>query len=666
MGVMPPVTSPADADHDNTAPTDLVDTSTGQSPDTEAREARRGAADIAQRLLHVLPALRTGALLSVIGAVVLFFAWPSSARTAPLWGMPPAVIGAFWFMTIILRPLPSRFRDPVHGSRITVIRTAIAILAISGITAFAVWVTWTYLSTWSSVLSHTGINAVELVAIAVGAVGLALLSITDILIRTLQAAILPPELYRGKWWTRLRRSRRPVQHPEDPRRRALTRAALVLAPSVILAGAAALPLSRSKRVIQKLAAPSVAKNLPAYTTSLASKPAWVKDIDNVLDIAAGAAGPVIHTADGITGINPLDGSTLWTYARKGAAYEKFLDPISEQAGKNYPRTLTISPDHHHIVFRISDPGKVKHLPFTDLIKHNTDGGITWAATITPSVADMISGEITTPQKAAKFQLLESTSGYAVVSPDGRHASFLLRPADMLDPYDAREAGRDFTIADQRTYILVIETETGKTVRTEEVKGLILGQVLTNDTLAVETSQAYYPGGNGHGTITTYALDKPTAKAATIPTDKWLVGATQDSLLLAPSNMSGGHDSAQPLTRLSEGGDVVGTIGGVTDVYRGGWVGRVTDPSTPPPQDTSSPPQAVPTELVHLDSGVTTDVAGLKVEEVALPTASGLLVSREASTGEGQKRETTSTPQFWLSAADDGHRHTENLEQFTSK
>ena len=303
---------------------------------------------------------------------------------------------------------------------------------------------------------------------------------------------------------------------------------------------------------------------------------------------------------------------------------------------------------------------------TTLIKHDTEGGMTWASTIRPSVADMISGEITTPQKAAEFQLFESTSGYAVVSPDGRHASFLLRPADMLDPYEAREERKDFTVADQRAYVLVIETETGRTVRTEEVKGLILGQVLTNDTLAVETSQSYYPGGNGHGTITTYALDKPTAKATTIPTDKWLVGATQDSLLLAPSNMSGGHYSAQPLTRLSKGGDVVGTIAGVTDVYRGGWVGRVKDTSTPPPKDTSNPPQTVPTELVHLDSGVTTDVAGLEVKEVALPTAAGLLVSRETSTGEGQNRETTSTPQFWLSAADDGHPHTENLEQFSTK
>ena len=362
---MPPVTPPADANHDDTEPTDTSGTSTGQAADTEVREARRGVADIAQRLLPALPALRTGALLSVIGAVVLFFAWPSGVYTFPLWSTPPAVIAAFWFMTIILRPLPSRFRDPVHGSPIAVIRTAVAVLAMSGIAVFAVWMMWECLSTWSSVLSRTGINTVDLIAIAVGTAGLALLSITDILIRMLRAAVLPPELHQRKWWTRLRQPRRPVQHPEGPRRRTLTRAALVLTPSVILAGAAAVPLSRRNKAVQKPAPPSVTKNLPTYPTPLAGEPAWVKDIDNVLDIVAGAAGPVIHTSDGVTGINPLDGSTLWSYARKGATYETFLDPIGEQAGKNYPRTLVVSPNHQHIAFRVSGPGTMKHLPFTD-------------------------------------------------------------------------------------------------------------------------------------------------------------------------------------------------------------------------------------------------------------------------------------------------------------
>ncbi|OLO67619.1 hypothetical protein BKH21_06145 [Actinomyces oris] len=357
MEIMPPATSRADADHDDTAPTDISSTSTGQAPDTEARETGQGAAGIAQHLLPALPALRIGALLSVIGAVVLFFAWPSGVDTSPIWGVPPVVIAAFWFMTVILRPRPSRFRDPVHGSSIAVIRTAVAVLAMSGIAVFTAWMMWECLSTWSSVLFRTGINTGELVAIAAGTAGLALLSITDILIRMLRAAVLPPEQFRSKRWSRLRRSRRPVQHPEGPRRRTLARAALVLAPSVILAGAAAVPLSRRNEAVQKLAPPSVAKNLPAYPTSLASEPAWVKDIDNVLDIAAGVAGPVIHTADGVMGLNPEDGSVLWSYERPGSTYIEIFGSLPNFIGDRLHRTLAVSPNRRYVAFRLAGPGK---------------------------------------------------------------------------------------------------------------------------------------------------------------------------------------------------------------------------------------------------------------------------------------------------------------------
>ena len=370
MEAMPPIPSPADADHDDTAPTDPADASTGQAADTKAREAERGGADIAQRLLPVLPALRIGALLSVIGAVVLFFAWGSGvhvfafdARNA--WWTPISGIPAFWALPLLFRLLPHRSQDPDHGKSIATAHRVVTTLAISGIVVYAFRLIWKALSIWSSVLSRTGINTVELIVIAAGTAGLALLAVTDILIHTLWATALSPNPPRRKGLARLRRSRKPVRHPEGPRRRTLSRAALVLAPSLILAGAAAVPLSQRSKAIQKLAAPSVAKNLPTYPTSLADKPAWVKDIDNVLDIVAGAAGPVIHTSDGVTGINPIDGSTLWSYARKGATYETFLDPIGEQAGKNYPRTLVVSPDHQHIAFRISGPGTVKHLPFTD-------------------------------------------------------------------------------------------------------------------------------------------------------------------------------------------------------------------------------------------------------------------------------------------------------------
>ena len=183
MGAMPPVTSPADADHDNTVPTPLADTSTGQASDTEARETGRGAADIAQRLLHVLPALKTGALLSVIGAVVLSFAWGSGVHVFTFdarstWWTPISGIPAFWALSLLVRRLPHRSQDPDHSGSIATAHRVVATLTISGIVVYAVRLIWRALSIWSSVLSRTGINTVELIAIAAGTAGLALMAVT--------------------------------------------------------------------------------------------------------------------------------------------------------------------------------------------------------------------------------------------------------------------------------------------------------------------------------------------------------------------------------------------------------------------------------------------------------------------------------------------------------
>ncbi len=370
MGAMPPATSPADADHDDTAPTNPAGKSTGQAPDTEARDAERGATDIAQRLLPALPTLRTGALLSVIGAVVLFFAWGSGVHVFAFdsrnaWWTPISGIPAFWALSLLFRSLPHRSQDPDHGKSIATAHRVVATLAISGIVVCAVRLIWKALSIWSSVLSRTGINTVELAVIAAGTAGLALLAVTDILIHTLWATELSPNPPRRKGLARLRRSRKPVRHAEGPRRRTLARAALVLAPSLILAGAAAVPLSRRNKAIQKLAAPSVAKNLPAYPNSIAGKPAWVKDIDNVLDIVAGAAGPVIHTADGVMGLNPADGSVLWSYERPSSTYLETFGSLPNFTGIGTRRTLAVSPDHRHIAFRIAGPSKLADLPYAD-------------------------------------------------------------------------------------------------------------------------------------------------------------------------------------------------------------------------------------------------------------------------------------------------------------
>jgi len=89
----------------------------------------------------------------------------------------------------------------------------------------------------------------------------------------------------------------------------------------------------------------------------------------------------------------------------------------------------------------------------------------------------------------------------VVSPNGKYLA--IRTHSYLDPEDSENIG------DQRVGITVLNAETGETVRTVEVSGLVLGQALTNDSLAVETAQNYYPAGTG--VINAFSLSKAQAE-----------------------------------------------------------------------------------------------------------------------------------------------------------
>ncbi len=114
------------------------------------------------------------------------------------------------------------------------------------------------------------------------------------------------------------------------------------------------------------------------------------------------------------------------------------------------------------------------------------------------------------------------------------------------------------------------------------------------------------------------------------------------------------------------------MSGVTAVHPGGWVSQYKDPkeATNLLQQINASPdndgtlqesvRNLPKQLVHIDTGQTMDTTSMTVDERQIPNGPGVVIYQQVLTENGW---TKPTPAYWLSAADDGHPHTENLEQF---
>ncbi|WP_315583774.1 hypothetical protein [Actinomyces viscosus] len=203
----------------------------------------------------------------------------------------------------------------------------------------------------------------------------------------------------------------------------------------------------------------------------------------------------------------------------------------------------------------------------------SDNSVLWAREVTPAVTR--TGENsgnTSPQEVAGDLLYWKPAGSAVVSPDGRYLSLVLRPPQMRPNSDSEDGGRPLDVAAQRTHIVVLDAASGETVRTVEVSGLILGQVLINDALAVETAENYYPAGDGNGKVAVYSLTDTSAGPTSFSTDRWLIGVDDGALLLSPQSLAADPFDDKPvtLTRVDTRGQSLGTIDGVTADGFKGW------------------------------------------------------------------------------------------------
>ena len=289
--------------------------------------------------------------------------------------------------------------------------------------------------------------------------------------------------------------------------------------------------------------------------------------------------------------------------------------------------------------------------------NSKDGSVRWARTVEPGFPEEYFREPNDIEDDMPQTIFEQALGgnrkFVAVSPNGRYLAVrLLSYMTSKNPH---------SFGDQHTHISVLDTETGNEVRTVEVTGIVLGHALTNDSLAVETAENFYPADTGKLNI--FSLTNPQEKPTTTHTNRWLTGATNNSLLLSQQNTDEnyyGYKQLYTLTTLSITGEEEDTITGVAAIHPGGWIERFKDPETAATifQTTQEETQrkkeldALPRDLVNLDTGTTFDITGLSTTQVALPTSPGILLQAVTTTGEGKEEKTTRTNRSWLPATPD--------------
>ena len=350
---------------DTSIPEDDTVTDDVTTPATEDTDTTEPATDrkftFLSRHISALRALRLGGVFTVLTAIVLAIVW--WVQLTLLWrGVPPyfrftLAIVFLWFVGVRLRPLK---------------RTLAAITAVCTIVAVGFMGQY-----WWLIHEQSSIWIVLPSVQALATLGLGVFTVFDVALRGIRDhQNIPP----GDPSDPARY--RPMKHNPTSSSRwtgLLRRAALALAP--ITAAATTIALIQASTAPINHTAPLPEGPLPERSTRIGTTLSWTKDVTGLLATTSGAAGPVILTVDGLTGLNPTDGTTLWTYQRTNATYAKMRGIESGQGsfGSLSGSYLVSSPNDRYVALRIM-------LPY-ELAQFHTNNAVT-------VVVDTLTGHVT--------------------------------------------------------------------------------------------------------------------------------------------------------------------------------------------------------------------------------------------------------------------------------
>ncbi|OLO76285.1 hypothetical protein BKH18_07330 [Actinomyces oris] len=337
-----------------------------------------------QRIITALTSLRFGCFLGMVAAAALCVICGSGIAKVllklPLLSWKGLALTVFlWACGVVLWPESRHDSRSTRNRVLTAARSALMLLPAVLVPAAAVYAVLPIVSLWRFVFSTYAVNLGEALAYSMGVTAFALLLSTDILLRASRALFEPyaeKSLYEpNPISARIHDLRDQLRRPWRSSLQTLgPRALLALVPVVALVASVAVPYrghptASARPTITQATGPSMnADQLPAYPTGFASQETWTKNLERGQNVIAGAAGPIILTSDGATGLDPRDGSNRWSYQRKGSTVGKVIR----------------SPDGHYLAMRFDDP-----VVYTSLT--NTDGELDSSTPKATVVLDTITG-----------------------------------------------------------------------------------------------------------------------------------------------------------------------------------------------------------------------------------------------------------------------------------
>jgi len=368
-------------------------TDDGETPEP-VKDQRRYA--FLSRHISTLRALRLGGLFTILAAIVVAIVWWPQLTALRVGTFP-----YFWFALAILAFWLLGFLQ-----RMFAVFAAVCSVVAVGVMG----------QRWWLIHEQSSIRTDLLLVQALATCGLGVFVVSDVLLRGIRThQIIPP----GDPDDPARYL--PMKHTTTSSRRwtdLLRRTALALAP--VTAAATAIALIQASTAPINHTTPLPEGPLPERSTGIGTTLAWTKDVTGLLATASGAAGPVILTIDGLTGLNPTDGTTLWTYQRTNARYVKIL--AQNLRGENFSNSLlnsylASSPNGRYVALRVQIPH--------ELVQFRANDAVT-------VVVDTLTGHVTNehPSKSSwNLQLTDSAilDGATAYNLDDGKVRWTLKP-----------------------------------------------------------------------------------------------------------------------------------------------------------------------------------------------------------------------------------------------